>query len=117
MVAATHDDSVRRAISAGVRVAMGTDSGVGVHGTNLDELALMADLGMSPVQAWHASTASAAELLGVADEHGTLEPGKVADVVVFDGDHTDLAGLAARVRGVWLAGRPALGAPTPDGTG
>lgn len=107
MVAETHDDSVRRAIAAGVKVAMGTDSGVGVHGTNLDELALMADLGMSPVQAWHASTRVAAELLGVAEQHGTLEPGKVADVVVVEGAHDDLTGLGGRVRGVWLEGHRA----------
>lgn len=104
MVAEAHDDSVSRAIAAGVKVAMGTDSGVGVHGTNLDELGLMASLGMTPAQVWHASTRSAAELLGVETDHGTLEPGKIADVVVFDGDPTDVTDLGDRVRGVWLAG-------------
>ncbi|MFK5689517.1 amidohydrolase family protein [Ornithinimicrobium sp. LYQ92] len=104
LVSQAHDDSVRRAIEAGVKVAMGTDSGVGVHGTNLDELALMRDLGMSAVQTWHASTQVAAELLGVAEEHGTLEPGKVGDVVVLDGAYDDLTGLGERVEQVWLAG-------------
>ena len=107
MVSEAHDDSVRRAIAAGVKVAMGTDSGVGVHGTNLDELAIMRDLGMSEVQAWHATTQVAAELLGVDEEHGTLEPGKVADVVVLDGRYDDLTGLGDRVRSVWLAGERA----------
>ncbi|MCU1604223.1 MAG: putative Imidazolonepropionase, partial [Modestobacter sp.] len=98
------DESVTRAIAAGVKVAMGTDSGVGPHGDNLVELGLMADCGMTPEQAWHATTLSAAELLGVAGELGSLEPGKRADVVVLDGDPTDLTGLAGRVREVYRDG-------------
>ena len=104
MVAEIHDDSFRRAVEAGVKVAMGTDAGVGVHGTNLEEVRLMAELGMTPQQAWEATTRSAAELLGVAEDHGTLEVGKVADVVVLDGGYEDLAGLRDRVRSVHLAG-------------
>jgi imidazolonepropionase-like amidohydrolase len=103
-VQAVHDESVTRAIAAGVKVAMGTDSGVGPHGDNLVELGLMADCGFTPEQAWHATTLSAAELLGVAGELGSLEPGKRADVVVLDGDATDLTGLAGRVREVWRDG-------------
>jgi imidazolonepropionase-like amidohydrolase len=56
------------------------------------------------VEAWRATTLSAAELLGVADEFGSLEPGKRADVVVLDGDAHDLTGLAGRVREVWRDG-------------
>ncbi|MGC1209238.1 MAG: amidohydrolase family protein [Ornithinimicrobium sp.] len=104
MVTQSHDDSIRRAIAAGVRVAMGTDSGVGTHGTNLDELGLMADLGMSPLDAWVASTSSAAQLLGVEADYGTLEPGKVADVVVLRGTYDDLSGLRERVRDVYQDG-------------
>jgi len=103
-VQAEHDASVTRAVAAGVKVAMGTDSGVGPHGDNLSELGLMADCGMSPEQAWHATTLSAAQLLGVDAELGSLEPGKRADVVVLDGDATDLTGLAGRVREVWRDG-------------
>ena len=103
-VQAEHDASVARAVAAGVKVAMGTDSGVGPHGDNLSELGLMADCGMSPEQAWHAATLSAAQLLGVDAELGSLEPGKRADVVVLDGDATDLTGLAGRVREVWRDG-------------
>src|SRR3954449_6151321 len=55
-VQAAHDASVRRAVSAGVRIAMGTDSGVGPHGSNLDELGLMAGCGMSPADVWRATT-------------------------------------------------------------
>ncbi|WP_130014002.1 metal-dependent hydrolase family protein [Serinicoccus sediminis] len=107
MVSEAHDESVRRAIAAGVKVAMGTDSGVGVHGTNLDELAIMRDLGMSELDAWRATTQVAAQLLGVQDDYGTLEPGKVGDVVVLDGAWDDLAGLGDRVSSVWLAGERA----------
>jgi imidazolonepropionase-like amidohydrolase len=103
-VQAEHDASVARAIEAGVKVAMGTDSGVGPHGDNLSELGLMADCGMTPEQAWLATTLSAAELLGVAGELGSVEPGKRADVVVLDGDATDLTGLSGRVREVYRDG-------------
>jgi imidazolonepropionase-like amidohydrolase len=100
-----HKAAVRQAIAAGVRIAMGTDSGVTPHGRNLRELALMADLGMSPAAVLEATTRSAAQLLGVADERGTIEPGKVADLVAVDGDPYDLATLPDRIAGVWLGGR------------
>src|SRR3954470_5081154 len=103
-VQAAHDASVRRAVSAGVRIAMGTDSGVGPHGSNLDELELMAGCGMSPADVWRATTLGAAELLGVDEHAGSLEPGKRADVVVLEGDPQDLTGLAGRVREVWRDG-------------
>lgn len=103
-VQAVHDESVRRAVEAGVKVAMGTDSGVGPHGDNLTELALMVGCGMTPEQAWHAATLSAAELLGVDGELGSLQPGKRADLVVLDGGAGDLTGLAGRVREVWRDG-------------
>jgi imidazolonepropionase-like amidohydrolase len=117
-VQAVHDASVAKAIEAGVKVAMGTDSGVGPHGDNLSELGLMAGCGMTPDQAWHATTLSAAELLGVADTLGSLEPGKRADVVVLDGDAGDLTGLSGRVREVWRDGElvAAGGATVETGT-
>ncbi|MGY1858293.1 amidohydrolase family protein [Modestobacter sp. SYSU DS0290] len=117
-VQAVHDEAVSRAVDAGVRIAMGTDSGVGPHGDNLSELGLMAGCGMTPEQAWHATTLSAARLLGVADSLGSLEPGKRADVVVLDGDAADLTGLAGRVREVWRDGElvAAGGAVVEPGT-
>ena len=104
----THRNAVRHAIQAGVRLAMGTDSGVTPHGRNLAELPLMAELGMSPAAVLEATTRSAAQLLGVADERGTIEPGKLADLVVVRGDPYELATIRERIESVWLAGRRAV---------
>ncbi len=97
-------ESFRRAAAAGVKVAMGTDCPVAPHGTNLRELELMASHGFTPEQALVAGTSSAAELMGVADELGTLEPGKRADVVVVGGDPLDLTTLKDRIEQVWKDG-------------
>jgi imidazolonepropionase-like amidohydrolase len=104
MVADAAATSVRAAIAAGVRVAMGTDAPVYPHGRNLREVELLVEHGMTPAQALHATTASAAELMGLADELGTLEPGKRADLVVVDGDALDVGGLGDRVRAVYQDG-------------
>jgi imidazolonepropionase-like amidohydrolase len=77
-----HSASIAAAHQAGVKIAMGTDAGVMTHGTNLRELGLMVGIGMSPMEALVATTKTAAECLGWADQLGTLEPGKLADVVV-----------------------------------
>jgi imidazolonepropionase-like amidohydrolase len=81
-----HQQSFRRAVEAGVKVAMGTDSGVGRHGENGRELVLMAENGMTPMQAIVASTANAAQLLHLDKQLGTLEVGKLGDVIVVVGD-------------------------------
>jgi imidazolonepropionase-like amidohydrolase len=99
-----HRAAFRRAVEAGVRIAMGTDSGVTPHGQNLRELALMVEGGMTPAAALEATTRSAAQLLGVDDDLGTIEPGKLADFVVVSGDAYDLDGLDGRVEQVWKAG-------------
>jgi imidazolonepropionase-like amidohydrolase len=97
-------DTFRRAAEAGVKVAMGTDCPVAPHGTNLRELELMASQGYAPEQALVAATSSAAELMGLQDELGTLEPGKRADVVVVDGDPFDFPTLKDRIEQVWKDG-------------
>jgi imidazolonepropionase-like amidohydrolase len=99
-----HRQSFARAVAAGVKVAMGTDSGVTPHGRNLRELELMVEGGMTPMQALEATTRSAAELMGLEDELGTLEPGKRADVVVIGGDPMDVVGLGDRVESVYQNG-------------
>jgi imidazolonepropionase-like amidohydrolase len=100
-----HRESFRRAVDAGVKVAMGTDSGVGPHGNNLEELSLMVEnSAMTPLEAWAATTSSAAGLLGVEEHLGTIAPGKLADLVVIDGDAGELEKLSERVSGVWKDG-------------
>jgi imidazolonepropionase-like amidohydrolase len=108
-VVVIHKEAVGRAIAAGVKVAMGTDSGVGPHGLNLRELELMVDAGMSPAQALVATTSEAARLLGLDAELGTLEPGKRADLVVIAGDPDDVRGLGERVVQVWKDGTRVCG--------
>ncbi|MHB8451042.1 MAG: amidohydrolase family protein, partial [Mycobacteriales bacterium] len=100
-----HAASFRRAVEAGVRIAMGTDSGVAPHGRNLRELALMGRGGMAPAQVLAAATSSAAHLLGVAADRGTIEPGKRADLVLVEGDPYDLEKLPDLVASVYQDGR------------
>ncbi|MCB1001680.1 MAG: amidohydrolase family protein [Acidimicrobiales bacterium] len=109
-----HADAVRRAVEAGVKVAMGTDAGVGPHGDNLRELGLMQRAGMTPAQALHAATGQAAALLGVDDRLGTVEAGKTADLVVIGGDATDFDGIGTRVEQVWIDGELRVPGARPD---
>jgi imidazolonepropionase-like amidohydrolase len=105
MVIDVHRAAFLRAVEAGVRIAMGTDSGVTPHGRNLRELQLMADGGMAPAAVLEATTRSAAELLGVERDLGTIAEGKLADLVVVGGEPYDFADLAGRVEQVWQSGR------------
>jgi imidazolonepropionase-like amidohydrolase len=105
MVIETHRESIRQAIAAGVKVAMGTDSGVTPHGQNLRELEQMVACGMTPAQALIATTRTAAELLGVDDDRGTIEAGKRADLVIASGDTLDITGLGTRIRTVVQDGK------------
>jgi imidazolonepropionase-like amidohydrolase len=99
-----HRSAFRHAVEAGVRIAMGTDSGVTPHGRNLRELGLMVNGGMTPSAALEATTRSAAQLMGLDADLGTIEAGKLADLVVVDGDPYDVGTLAERVEQVWKAG-------------
>lgn len=103
-VLSAHHDSFARAVSAGVKVAMGTDSGVGPHGANLAELGLMTAGGMTPQQVLAATTSSAADLLDMADEIGTVTAGKYADLCVVSGDPFDLDNLKSNIRAVYKNG-------------
>ena len=79
---------VRKAIAKGVRIGMGTDAAVYPHGRNTEEFHLLAALGMSPLDALRAGTSVDAELLGMQTSIGTLETGKLADVIAMPGDPT-----------------------------
>ena len=78
-----------RALQAGVRIAMGSDAGNAgmLHGaTVLRELQLMNEAGMTPMQVIVAATRNGAEVIGRGEELGTLEAGKLADIIVVNGD-------------------------------
>ncbi len=77
-----HSDSITRAHKAGVKIAMGTDAGVMPHGTNLRELGLMVNIGMTPMESIVATTKIAAECLGWQDQVGTVQAGKLADIII-----------------------------------
>lgn len=92
---------------AGVKIAFGTDSGVFEHGRNGEEAELMVWLGgMSPQEVLVSATTGAADLLGIAGEVGTLEPGKSADLVAVEGDPLADASSWTRVRYVMTRGKP-----------
>lgn len=83
---AARSDMFHRALRIGVKIAFGTDSAVSPHGINAQEFGLMVGLGMKPADALRSAMLSAAELLGLSKALGTLEPGKVADVIAVPGD-------------------------------
>ena len=93
---------------------MGTDSGVPFthHGSNLDELCYLVEMGLSPMEAIQVATRDSARLLRLDDRIGTLEPGKLADFIVVHGDPlADIAVLRdnANIRRVVLNGRTVVG--------
>src|SRR6184192_3574078 len=84
--AAARSDMFRNAVKMGIKISFGTDAAVFPHGQNAKEFKLMTDLGMPPIDALKSATANDAELLGVAQKLGTLEKGKLADVIAMPGD-------------------------------
>lgn len=101
-------DSVRRAVAAGVRLALGTDAGVFPHGRNLAELTRLVQVGLSPLEAITAGTLEGARLLGLEARLGSVERGKAADLVVSSADPlADVGALAdaSTVRAVLQSGR------------
>lgn len=87
-IAAVHA-TFQKALAKGVKIGLGTDAAVYPHGRNAEEFHQMADLGMKPVDALKAGTSRDAELLGLADKIGTLEAGRLADIVAVPGDPTE----------------------------
>jgi len=97
-------DAFGRAYRGGVRIAFGTDVGVGPHGTNAEEFVHMVEAGMPAAEAIHSATVNAAELCDLSDEIGTLEAGKAADVIAVAGDPTRDVALLQDVRFVMKGG-------------
>ena len=102
-----HRESFERAVRAGVKIAMGTDTGVTPHGENLDELTLMEQGGMAPGDVLHAATQSAADLLGIGDQVGSITAGKRADLTIIDGDPFQFADWS--IQSVWKSGIQVVG--------
>jgi imidazolonepropionase-like amidohydrolase len=78
--------TMARAIAKGVIIGVGTDASVYPHGRNAEEFGHLVEMGMKPLDAIRAGTSVDATLLGIADKTGTLEPGKLADIVAVPGD-------------------------------
>lgn len=85
---ARHQASFKKAMAVGVPIAMGTDAGTPFnhHGENAQELERMVALRMTPMAAIVATTSAAARLLGMAREIGTIEQGKIADLILVNGN-------------------------------
>jgi imidazolonepropionase-like amidohydrolase len=81
-----HIESLHKALEAGVKIGAGTDAGGHMHLINARELQCMVEIGMSPMQALQAATGWAAECLGIEPDVGTIQPGRLADLVAVDGD-------------------------------
>ncbi len=107
---ARHEASFKKAHRSGIPIALGTDAGTPFnhHGENAQELDRMVALGMSPMEAIVAATASAARLLGIEHLVGTIEVGKEADLLIVDGNPLKKISLLRdrdRIVGVIQAGR------------
>jgi imidazolonepropionase-like amidohydrolase len=78
--------TIERAQELGVKMAMGTDAGAYGHARNAREVRFLVEVGISPMTALVMSTSAAAECIGLQDTIGSLEAGKLADLLVVDGD-------------------------------
>ena len=97
--------ALQRLVPKGVKIAFGTDAGVSKHGRNADEFEAMVANGMTPTSALVAATTSAADLLGLANEIGSIEPGKSADLIAVTGDPLADVTVLKRVEFVMARGR------------
>jgi imidazolonepropionase-like amidohydrolase len=96
--------NTRKAFSAGVKVAFGTDAAVYPHGLNAGEFHVYVSLGMTPLAAIQTATINASDLLGSKSLVGSLEPGKFADVIAVDGDPTKDVTILEHVKFVMKGG-------------
>jgi len=99
------DEGMQRALASSVSIAYGTDAGVFPHKENNKDFAILAKMGMHPIDVMKSATSTAAGLLGTNDR-GTLAPGKLADVVAFSGDPSrDIALLERTPAAIYLGGK------------
>ncbi len=104
-VSASASENAGRAWREGVSIAFGTDTGVTPHGQNGREFALMVKAGIPEMDAIRSATVISAKLLGIADELGSIEVGKVADLIAVEGDPLKDVSTLENVRGVIKDGR------------
>src|SRR5881396_37522 len=113
--AAARSEMFRNAVKIGVKISFGTDAAVFPHGQNAREFKLMVDLGMTPIDALKSATANDAELLGLSQKLGTLEKGKLADIIAMPGDPTADITATERASFVMKEGKIIRnGPPTPQ---
>ncbi len=114
---AARSEMFRNAVKMGIKISFGTDAAVYPHGQNAKEFKLMVDLGMSAIDALKSATSNDAELLGIGQKVGTLEKGKLADVIAMPGDPTSDITATERVSFVMKEGKIIRQGPrTPQGT-
>jgi len=108
-----------RAYAAGVKIAFGTDAGTFEHGTNAKEFGLMVGFGMTPMDAIRSATVVTADLFGLSAEAGTLEAGKLADIVAVQGNPLEDIAVLQQIDFVMKGGKVAKrdGAMTDAFTG
>jgi imidazolonepropionase-like amidohydrolase len=102
---AARTEMFRNAVKLGVKIGFGTDAAVYPHGQNAKEFKLMVDLGMPQIDALRAATSSNADLFGISAKVGTLEKGKLADIVAMPGDPTTDITATERVSFVMKDGK------------
>ncbi|HZE58693.1 MAG TPA: amidohydrolase family protein [Chthoniobacterales bacterium] len=110
---AARTEMFRNAVKLGLKIGLGTDAAVYPHGQNAKEFKLMVDLGMPPIEALRAATSSDADLLGISAKVGTLEKGKLADIVAMPGDPTTDITATERVSFVMKEGKIVKNASKP----
>jgi imidazolonepropionase-like amidohydrolase len=116
--AAARSEMFRNAVKMGVKISFGTDAAVYPHGQNAKEFKLMVELGMTPIDALKSATANDAELLGIGQKVGTLEKGKLADIIAMPGDPTSDTTATEHVSFVMKEGKIIRrGTGTLQGTG
>ena len=114
---AARSEMFRNAVKMGIKISFGTDAAVYPHGQNAKEFKLMVDLGMSAIDSLKSATGDDAELLGIAQKVGTLEKGKLADVIAMPGDPTSDITATERISFVMKEGKIIRQGPrTPQGT-
>jgi imidazolonepropionase-like amidohydrolase len=101
---ALREDSFRRRVAVGVRLAMGSDSAGESHGDNLIQLRLMHEMRLDGLAVLRAATGSAATLMGVANRIGFIRADHQADLTVVDGDPLDFRAYPANVRHAYRPG-------------